>query len=379
MDVDSERIERIICCHASTNLHIDQQEKLENLCPEIRIKLIGLGTISHDLLIKFPNIALEFLNIPIDTEQIYNNIEDFIKVYVKNKMNAPLNINLLHRDNETSKILELIEQNNIVLVSGRSGIGKTRLILEVCQLYQQKYGTNVLCIKNNGLMLYEDLKYYLSDSGDYILFVDDANLTSQLNHVIDYVINPPNKISGKLIMTVRDYAKERIYKIISSKSDYEEYVLQPLNHDNIKDVLKTNLGIKNDEYLKQIIKIAEGNIRLAILAGKTSIQKGYVAIHNVTDIYSNYYDEIIDEGINSIKKVISALVISLFGPFKYKECIAAVRILDKFEISENDFFIICHELNDKEIVDLYMEQVVKISDQSLGNYLLYYVLIEKNI
>ena len=46
-------------------------------------------------------------------------------------------------------------------------------------------------------------------------------------------------------------------------------------------------------------------------------------------------------------------------------------------INSERFIILCHDLNDRELIDLYQDEVAKVSDQSLGNYILEYVLIEK--
>ena len=51
----------------------------------MQIELIGLSTISHDLLVNYHFLAAEYLSIPVDTEQIYA-IDDFISKYDKNGM-----------------------------------------------------------------------------------------------------------------------------------------------------------------------------------------------------------------------------------------------------------------------------------------------------
>ena len=87
VNIDINEIEEIICCYTSTNIHLEQKKKLENIKKDIKITLIGIGSVSHDLLINYPTIAAEFLNIPIDTEQIFE-INEFIDRYDKNGMNA---------------------------------------------------------------------------------------------------------------------------------------------------------------------------------------------------------------------------------------------------------------------------------------------------
>ncbi|HBY21247.1 MAG: hypothetical protein A2Y24_00570 [Clostridiales bacterium GWE2_32_10] len=226
-------------------------------------------------------------------------------------------------------------------------------------------------------MLYNDLKYYLSDPGSYIIFIDDANQVTHFDYILDYVINPPIDINVKIVLTARDYALNKIQKVVCAKIIPQEEIINIIDEDGIRDILQSNLGIKNEDFLKQIVRISKGNARLAILAGKIAIEKGYLATKNATDIFRFYYGDIIEKEFGDIKKTIVAFIISFFGPFEYRTNRIAICMMQKYNIEENDFYLICHELNEKEIIDFFMNQVVKISDQSMGNYLLYYVLIEK--
>ena len=51
----------------------------------------------------------------------------------------------------------------------------------------------------------------------------------------------------------------------------------------------------NSDYLRKITEIANGNIRLAFLAGIRSVDDGYQAIRNAEDIFKNYYGRVIDD------------------------------------------------------------------------------------
>lgn len=376
IDINIKEIEEIICCYTSTNIHFEQKKKLENMIEGVTVTLIGIGSVSHDLLIKYPTLASDFLNIPIDTEQIFE-IDNFIDKYDKNNMNASINMNLLHRESEIKSLMNKIEESDAVLIFGKSGIGKTRLALEVARLYSSIHNTNVFCIKNNGQMLYNDLKFYLSDSGQYLLFIDDANQTTQLEHVLDYLITPPKGINIKIIMTVRDYAKERVKKLVYNKVIPKEEEIGILSDEVIKEILSNNLGIKNSKYLDQIARISKGNARLAVLAGRIALKNGLSSIYNSVDIFKYYYEAIIEKEFFDRKKIIVSFVITLLGPFEYKSNELAMKILKNNGINEEEFYELCYELNNSEIIDLYMDKVVKITDQSMGDYLLYYVLIEK--
>lgn len=376
LDLDVKRIEEIICCYTSTNIHIEQKEELENLIYGIKITLIGLGTVSEDLVNKYPYIAADLLKIPMDTNQIFD-IEDFVSKHNQSSVNAPINEKLIHREKEIGSLLKKFEDSDVILLYGESGVGKTSLALEVAKRYKKMNNTSVFCIKDNGQILYEDLKFYLSDSGDYLLVVDDANEITKLEHVLNYVVNPPEKIKVKIIMTVRNYAKLRVKDEVYKKVIPVEEKIDILSDDVIREILESNLEIKNSYFLERIIKIAKGNPRLAILSGTIAHNEGFAGIQNATDIFKYYYERIINEELHDRKKLLATFIIVLFGPFEYKNNEGARKFLDSIEILEDEFYQICCNLNELEIIDFYMNRAVKISDQSLGNYLLYYVLIDK--
>lgn len=375
LEIDKSKIERIICAYSSTNIHVEQIEELKNMISGIQIELIGLSTISHDLLVNYPFLATEFLQIPIDTQQIYSR-EEFIKVYDKNGMNAPLKMDFCYRDDEKENLCTSVNKSKVTLVIGPSGVGKTRLVLEVCKQFEDE-GWNVLCVKNNGGVLYNDMKYYTSDAGKYILFIDDANETTSLEYILEYVTGLSEKISIKLVMTVRDYAKSRVQAIIGKYVHPAVIMLGVMKSEEIKHILKTNLSIVNSDYLERITQIAKGNARLAILAGRISLESGYLAISNTTDIFANYYGRIINKSELTEKSINALFVISLLGAIRFKESVIAQKILELVGINTEYFIDLCHELNEKELIDLYQDEVAKVSDQSLGNYIIEYVLIEK--
>lgn len=65
---------------------------------------------------------------------------------------------------------------------------------------QQDNGkTKVFCVKSNGNFLYEDIKYYISDSGKYLIFFDDVNMVVSLDNVLDTILTLPTDFDVKLL------------------------------------------------------------------------------------------------------------------------------------------------------------------------------------
>ena len=372
--LQKKQIKKIICGYCSSNLTTGQTNELKQLAQDIELELIGLGTISYDLELKFPKLAYKFLNIPIDTRQIYS-IDDFIEAYDKSKTNAPLGINFMFREKELLEIKQSIFNNYTTLIFGSPGIGKTRLVLEALRSEEfSKY--IILCVKNNGEILSSDINTYISTPGDYVLFLDDANQTSNFKYILDFVHNPPIGINIKLVMTVRDYAKEKILSNVYNFSQPSLIKIEKFGNDEIKEILKNNLGIVNSSYLKRIAEISKGNARLAIIAGKIALEGKLGSIQNVIDIFKNYYGKILSEQDIGKNELYSLFIISFFKAIHIDTNILLQDFLTTFRIDKNDFIESVITLNKKELVDLYEDKLVKISDQSLADYILYYTFIE---
>lgn len=372
--LDESKISKIICVYTSTNIHLEHFNQIKDMIENVEVKLIGIDTISYDLAIYYPNIAYDHLGIMMDTHQIFD-IDDFIKVYDANGMNSPINTRFFFREGELGRVLNSVRQNKVTLVTGPSGIGKTRLVLEVCRTLAAE-GWKNFCIKNNGQLLYEDLRSYIGDIGKYLLFFDDANNFGSFENILNYLCDLSAKFEIKIILTIRDYAKSRVINSVGEFFGLEEIVLSELKDDEIKRIVKENLNIINDVYLQRIAKVAKGNIRLAMLAGMKSVDDGFMAIRNAEDIFKIYYGTIM-EGIGLGKSdLLLIFLVSFLGPIRFKQNDFYRQLIKQFEIEDSEENII-EKLYSLELLDWFKGEIVKITDQSFGNYVLYYVLFVK--
>ena len=372
--LDKSKIAQIICVYTSTNIHPEQFDQIKEMIKDVEVKLIGIDTISHDLSIHYPNIAYDHLGIIMDTHQIFD-VDDFIKVYDANRINSPINTRFFFRKSELERVLSSVRRNKVTVITGPSGIGKTRLVLEVCRIMATE-GWKNFCIKNNGQLLYEDLQSYIGDNGKYLLFFDDANNFVSFENILNYLCDLSAEFEIKIILTIRDYAKSRAINSVGKFFGLEEIVLSELKDDEIKGIVKENLNIINDVYLQRIAEVSKGNIRLAMLAGMKSVDDGFMAIRNAEDIFKIYYGTIM-EGIGLGKSdLLLMFLVSFLGPIRYKENDFYRQMIKQFEIEDSEENII-EKLYSLELLDWFKGEIVKIADQSFGNYVLYYVLFVK--
>ncbi len=374
LTLDKSKIKKIICGHCSTNIHIEQFDDILESIEGVEIELIGIDTLSHELAQIYPHIAKDYLGVEIDTNQFFD-IDDFVKAYDSNGINAPIDCNFLFRKREIDITYNSIRNNKVTVLTGPSGIGKTRLAVEVCRL-QDNEELNIFCVRSNGNLLYDDIKYYVDNPGKYLIFFDDANMVISLDNVFNTLLSLPAEYNVKLLITVRDYAKDKVIKSVSKYTEPEIVEIGGFTDGEITEILKTNLGIINKDYLKKISEIANGNARLAFLAGIRSVERGYQSIRNAEDIFKNYYGNIINEAMLTTDDVITLFLVTVAGPVKKDENRFYSDLKKQYgpNINEND---IIEKLYTLELIDWFKGSISKISDQSLGNYIIYHVLFEK--
>ena len=375
--IHHEDIVEIIYCHTSSNIKPNQDKELKEICASVGIQLtiIGINKLAADLYPSQPIILHDYLNISIDTEQIQSP-KDFVSKYNSMKMVAPIDTDFILREQEVDKIQQAYHDVDVVILKGSAGVGKTRIAIH----YINNYASDMkqLCISNNALSIFKDLKLHMSDPGKYFAVIDDANQLSDLKHIIDFTRKEREGYEVKILITVRDYAVEKVAKEIREVAVYEIVNIERFTDDEIKDLVR-GLGIQNSKFLNKIARIAEGNARLAILAGKLAISTGSLnSLNDATQLYDAYYDSYLDENFLKENKVLLVVagIIAFLGTVHLERLDNVIPILESYNLDKDSFVEKTHELHDMELVDLCYDKIVRLPDQSISNFLLKYVYFD---
>ena len=375
---------KIIEFYTSSNLKIEEFKKLNDLCSsnDIILEIYNIDRIANILRKEFPLIAKEYLGIAVDTLQVLSP-KEYMKEYNMKKGSVKINNKLLYRDNEKKEILQKISDNDIILISGKSGCGKTHLILDIMiNDKSQLNGYKILCIKNRKQNLFDDLKKYLKKDNKYIIFIDDINNINDIGQIL-YFLNPINNLELKIVATVRDYAKSKVIekiKIVEEETDNYFKVgyisIKQLTDEQLGEVIKKNTNIKNELIIRNIIYASQGNARILMMAAEV-IKAGTGKVANIEDIYNSYYDNVVkqlSEKSNTIMK--SLAVISFLNAIDLKND-SHKSLITLFNLTEeqlkNDMLI----LHDDEIIDKIDDDIAKISEQCISNYSMYLSLVTK--
>lgn len=379
--LEVKNIAEVICCHTSSNLNAGDDNKLHELCAKVGISLtiMGIDDIGNRIYNQYRSLV-KYLGLNIDTNQIMD-IDDFIAACDANGMSAPLSTVFQYREKELHEIIDALETNSVVIVTGNAGVGKTRLVLEAIRNFATDQNSRLLCVKNNNLGLYDDLVSATEIRGKYLFFVDDANELAELNQILAYIEKEKLGYDVKIIATVRDYAKVKVIQSVKEHTMPKMIEITPLSDDEIRGFLDTNLQIRNEEYVEQIIRISEGNPRIAYMAGRLAIEKqNLAAIADASQVYDAYYEKFVSNTIGQDETLcFTAGILAVVNAVLMSDLSAVQSILDIYGLSANDFNEKIRELARLEVVEIHLDKVATISDQCLANYMLYYVFFNKRI
>jgi hypothetical protein len=381
--ISVEKINEIIIC-VNFKINANEIEDINNLLTEtdIILTLYTLDSLALELYIHHRNLVHEYLGLPIDTGQVVS-IDKFIDEYnvASQGIATPLNNRFLHRENELKDLINLINQNDIIILYGSPGVGKTKLAIETINNFLKDNLTyNSFCISYKHTTLIDDLYQDLSPDKDYILFVDDANRIDAFAQIIGFY---SSQRTGKLkiIVTVRDYAFHIVENYCLNVFP-ASYKINKLTDEQIIDIVKEEpMGILNSQFHKEIIRIAEGNPRLAIMTALLAKKEQNIyALADVSDLFEKYFSSFIkDDGTFSNQINIKILgIIAFFYVIPYKNRDLTIPIIKNFGIDYDTFINGIEQLEKLELIELQYEYV-KISEQNMATYFFYKAFIKDNL
>ncbi|MCF8292488.1 MAG: hypothetical protein K9I70_01645 [Chitinophagaceae bacterium] len=381
--VPIKQISEIILC-INFNLSAAEIQSLKELLKNTRILLTvyTLDGLAIELHLNHRDLSHEYLDLPLDTGQIIS-IDKFIEEYGRaaKGIATPLSNTFLHREQELQDLKKNIIQNDFIILTGAPGIGKTKLALEGIKCFlSENLSYSAYCVSYKHHTLLDDLYQYFDADKDYILFVDDANRIDAFSQITGFY-KTARTGHLKIIITVRDYAFQDI-GILCQEFLPQRIDLAKFTDEQITEIIKASpFDILNSTYHKEIVRIADGNPRLAIMTALLAkAEQNLDALRDVSDLFDNYFTTFIaDDGEFANNFNIKCLgLISFFYTIPYKNKEITSSILDKFGLEYSSFIDAIDKLDKLELVEIQFEHV-KIPEQNLSTFFFYKAFIKDNL
>ncbi len=378
-----DKIAEIIIC-INFNLNTVAIQSLENILDKtgITLTIYTLDFLAVELNLQHRDLVHKYLNLPLDTGQIVS-ISTFVEEYDKASKGiaTPLNNTFLHRDEELKNIKQLIKQNDFLIITGSAGVGKTKIAIEAINSFlAENLSYNAFCVSYKNCELLSDLYQYFDNKKDYILFVDDANRIDAFSQITGFY---KSKKTGnlKILLTARDYALPIVENFCFGFA-LAQCTLKKFTDEQITDIIKAEpFNISNWQYHKEIVRIADGNPRLAIMTALLAKQEQNIyALADVSDLFEKYFSTFVnDDGEFSNQFNIKCLgIIAFFNAIPFKDKNITEPILQNFDVDYSLFIDAIEKLDRLELLGISYDYV-KIPEQNLATFFFYKAFVKDNL
>lgn len=338
------------------------------------------GMLAMDILTNHSHLIHTFLDIPIDTGQVVS-LETFVKEYQRKfaGIATPLDNPFMFRDEELAEIIESLDKNDIVILKGNPGVGKTKLALESVTCYLKKCPThNSFAISYKNADLLSDLMQNIHSNVDCVVLVDDANTIDHFKQLKGFY-ETNREGHTKLLITVRDYALESVRDWLYPHHA-QEVLVEAFNVDKIENIVTAAYGISYQVYLDAINKLSNGNPRIAMMLAKLITERQSLqSLSNVAQIFDLYFSDIYNNGRLTKDVLRVAGLVAFFQYIDYSKSDVLEEYVKPFGIGSNDFYDAINILNELEIVDIPLDEYVKIGEQTFSTYIIYRVFIKDKL
>lgn len=382
--IDNSKISKIILAFTekiNPSEHNELKEKIKQYNPQTELVIYSIQEIPFRL-VYYPGLADKYIPGVKTTKGTLYTLPDFLKTTEKG-LQPSLTNPFAGREDEINQARDFLQSNDILIITGNQGVGKSKLAVHLAQIFESEYNYEPRVIASSPVPLWEDLTTFIMPTNKYIIFFDDANKSlPNLDYLLQFV-NNRDKNSTKIIITVRDYVRKDLDKFLFN-AIYNEIFIKPFEDKQLIEII--NKSLPNNIFLDQlvmerIVSLSKGNSRIALMAVSSILQNNDISIlKNVFLLYDQYFQKVKTD-ISFLEKPdnLRALgLLSFFGVLDRSNVEVNEMLKSHFNVNWNELWETFIELEKAELVDVFYKEAAKMSDQVLATYAFYKTFIDEN-
>jgi hypothetical protein len=338
-----------------------------------QLKLYSIQEIPFRILY-YPGFAEKYITGVKTTNGTLYTLPDFLKTTEKGLQPSLIN-DFTGREDEIEMAENYLANADLLILTGFQGVGKSKLAVHLLG-HLEKQGFEPRVIASSPVPLWDDLQNFLHPGHKYAIVFDDANKALPNLDYLLHFMNQREDGSIKVIITVRDYVRHELNRLILDKHFFELHI-NPLEEDKLRDIIRN--AWPGGQHLppalfEKIVGLANGNPRLALMAIK-SIQQPAPSnfLENVAALYDQYFNKIATE-ISFLKepnKLRALGILSFFNVMDRQDNQLKDTLEKEFGINWSELWETFILLEQSELIDLFANETAKISDQVLNTYAFY--------
>jgi len=361
--------------------HKELKDKVSKHNPQAQLIIYSIQEIPFRL-VYYPGLADKYIAGIKTTKGTFYTLPDFLKTTEKG-LQPSLTNPFMGREEEIKQAKSHLLSNDILIITGSQGVGKSKLAVQLAEIFETEFAFEPRVIASSPVPLWEDLSNFILPDKKYFIFFDDANKAlPNLDYLLQF-ISTREKDTIKIVITVRDYAKQDLNKYLYNVP-HNEITINQFEDKKIEEIVNKSLpeGISLDPFaMEKIVSLSKGNSRLSLMATSAIVKNNNTAIlTNVFSLYDQYFQKVKNDlSFLDDKENLKALgIISFFGVLDRNNEEVKTILESQFNIDWDQLWETLFELEKVELVDVFQNEVAKISDQVLATYVFYKTFIDES-
>ncbi|GFP09046.1 nSTAND3 domain-containing NTPase [Lactobacillus helveticus] len=377
--IDKDKIKKIKYFSATSDIEPKDIQAIQNLLKKknIDFEFVSNYDLATDIRDKYRSLAEEYLGFVLKPRQLMT-AKEFEKDFNDQYTGASTYNYFAYRDGELEQLNDKLQNKNVVILTGSSGVGKTRLAYE----YTKKYGDQVFFVNNvfDTRALISEIQSYIEDSSLKVIVFDDANRINDLQKIFQAFQRKIKNSNIKIILTVRNYAKNDVYEELSHLIDVDILELTQLSAIHIRKCIEKIYNITDNIVLDRIGAISHGNLRFALLSAKVFNKRHRLSdISDFSQVFKQLLGDVLVRKHLDLRRLISLGIIAFLKNVDIKRISYYKPVLEKYKISEEEFKENIDMFTQMELINVVNHRYVFFEDQVICSYVLKTVFLDRQL